>query len=154
MKVSLKKRQSGFTIIELLIVIVVIGILAALVLNAFGNIQERARDTERRSDINGLHAQLELYYQDNGSYPTGATATPTRGEIEAAFTASGGAANLTADLLVDPNQVDINAGGDYSYTNPAVGDGSSYTLSATMETDENGDGTVDASDTFSRNSLN
>ena len=62
---SLQNRREGFTIIELLIVIVVIGILAGLVLNSFGNIQERARDTERQNDINSIHTALELYYTDN-----------------------------------------------------------------------------------------
>lgn len=68
--ISLKKRAaSGFTIVELLIVIVVIGILAALVLNSFRGVQERARDTERRTDINAQAGQLEVYYTDNGGYP-------------------------------------------------------------------------------------
>jgi type II secretory pathway pseudopilin PulG len=43
--------------------------LAALVLNSFRGVQERARDTERRTDINAQATQLEVYYTDNGGYP-------------------------------------------------------------------------------------
>lgn len=64
-----KHLQKGFTIVELLIVIVVIGILAALVLNTFSGVQRRARDTERQTDINSVATQLEVYYNDNGGYP-------------------------------------------------------------------------------------
>ncbi len=64
-----KTLQKGFTIVELLIVIVVIGILAALVLNTFSGVQKRARDSERQTDINSLSTQLEVYYNDNGGYP-------------------------------------------------------------------------------------
>lgn len=68
---SLKyKRQEGFTIVELLIVIVVIGILAALVITTFTGIQQRARNTERETDIKAIHGQVEAYYADNGRYPT------------------------------------------------------------------------------------
>jgi prepilin-type N-terminal cleavage/methylation domain-containing protein len=64
-----KQLQKGFTIVELLIVIVVIGILAALVLNTFSGVQRRARDTERQTDINSIATQLEVYYNDNSGYP-------------------------------------------------------------------------------------
>ena len=64
-----KYSQKGFTIVELLIVIVVIGILAALVLNTFSGAQKRARDTERVGDVNALATQLEVYYNDKGAYP-------------------------------------------------------------------------------------
>ena len=67
--VSLKNKQKGFTIVELLIVIVVIGILAALVVTTFSGIQQKARDKERQTDIGALHSQLEAYYAQNGSYP-------------------------------------------------------------------------------------
>lgn len=70
MRLGNKKNKQGFTIVELLIVIVVIGILAALVLNSFRGVQERARDTERRTDIGSVATQLEVYYTDNGGYPT------------------------------------------------------------------------------------
>ena len=74
-----KQLQKGFTIVELLIVIVVIGILAALVLNTFSGVQRRARDTERQTDINSIATQLEVYYNDNSGYPilTGELASDT-----------------------------------------------------------------------------
>lgn len=69
MKLNKIKNSKGFTIVELLIVIVIIGILAALVLNSFRGVQERARDTKRQTDINAQASQLEVYYTDNGGYP-------------------------------------------------------------------------------------
>ncbi|MDX1765579.1 MAG: type II secretion system protein [Candidatus Saccharimonadales bacterium] len=101
---NIRKNDSGFTIVELLIVIVVIGILAALVLNTFSGIQERARDTERRTDINSLSTQLEVYYADNGGYPDGSTAgfeittTNLPGmDDEARYDPNGNLVNLASD---------------------------------------------------------
>ena len=68
--ISTKSKQSGFTIVELLIVIVVIGILAGLVITTFTGIQQKARNTERQTDIKALHGQLEAYTAQNGRYPT------------------------------------------------------------------------------------
>lgn len=62
-------RQKGFTIVELLIVIVVIAILAAISLVAFNGLQQRARDTQRKSDIAAIVKALELYHNDKGRYP-------------------------------------------------------------------------------------
>lgn len=67
---TIKNRQQGFTIVELLIVIVVIGILAALVITTFTGIQQKARDTERQTDIKALQGQIEAYYAQKGNYPT------------------------------------------------------------------------------------
>ncbi len=63
------RKQSGFTIIELLIVIAIIGILATLVLTNFQGAQAKGRDTTRKSDINSVYQKLEEYYNENGSYP-------------------------------------------------------------------------------------
>ncbi|HYG84462.1 MAG TPA: prepilin-type N-terminal cleavage/methylation domain-containing protein [Verrucomicrobiae bacterium] len=62
-------KYKGFTIVELLIVIVVISILAVITMTAFNGIQASARDTERRTDIRQLAQQLEVYHSDNGFYP-------------------------------------------------------------------------------------
>jgi prepilin-type N-terminal cleavage/methylation domain-containing protein len=61
----------GFTIVELLIVIVVIGILAALVLNAFSGVQAKARDVQRDSNMKAVATQLEAFFNGNGQggYP-------------------------------------------------------------------------------------
>lgn len=67
--INMAKSKSGFTIIELVIVIVIIGILATITLVAYNGTQARGRDTRRRTDINNMVKALELYYADNGSYP-------------------------------------------------------------------------------------
>lgn len=66
---SLKQKQSGFTIVELLIVIVIIGILAGLVITTFIGIQARGRDSERQTDLKAIQGQLEAFFADNGYYP-------------------------------------------------------------------------------------
>jgi len=68
--VSLKRKQQGFTIVELLIVIIVIGILAALVLVTFTGVQQKARNTERVTDVKAIASHLEVYNAQNGKYPT------------------------------------------------------------------------------------
>lgn len=64
------KQQKGFTIVELLIVIVVIGILATLVIVTFTGIQQRARNTKRQTDINAVQSHVEAFKAQNGYYPT------------------------------------------------------------------------------------
>ena len=63
------RKNNGFTIVELLIVIVVIGILAAITIVAFNGVQKRARDSQRVSDAQGIVKALEQYKILNGSYP-------------------------------------------------------------------------------------
>jgi prepilin-type N-terminal cleavage/methylation domain-containing protein len=57
----MKKTTSGFTIVELLVVIVVIAILAAITIVAYNGIQARARDTQRIQDIKTIAKAHELY---------------------------------------------------------------------------------------------
>lgn len=69
----IKKRwakQTGFTIVELLIVIVIISVLAALVIAVYNGIQQRSRDTKRANDIKTVARIVEAYYALNGSYPS------------------------------------------------------------------------------------
>ena len=73
---KIKKAQSerGFTIVELLIVIVVIGILAAIVIVAFNGVQDRAKSTQYSSDASGIVKAVEALNADNQAYPTTAAA--------------------------------------------------------------------------------
>ncbi|MBC7707881.1 prepilin-type N-terminal cleavage/methylation domain-containing protein [Polaromonas sp.] len=63
-------RSKGFTIVELLIVIVVIGILAALVITTYAGIQAKARNGKRSTDVQSIQTQLEAFYSQNGYYPS------------------------------------------------------------------------------------
>ena len=61
-------KRNGFTIVELLIVIVVIAILAAVSIVAYNGVQQRARDSNRKSDLSVIAKALQMYNIDNGNY--------------------------------------------------------------------------------------
>jgi prepilin-type N-terminal cleavage/methylation domain-containing protein len=133
--ISLSKKQRGFTIVELLIVIVVIGILATLVIVTFTGIQQKARDTKRKTDINALDSHTEAFYAQNGYYPTYAHLTD-------ATWRSTNMKGLDPSALTDPKGGAIASGaGDgthYGY-NVTCSSGTdettctSFTLTATLE---------------------
>ncbi|MBU6320966.1 MAG: prepilin-type N-terminal cleavage/methylation domain-containing protein [Patescibacteria group bacterium] len=60
----------GFTLIELLVVIAIIGLLSAIVLASLNTARTRGQDAARESDVKSLETAMELYYNDNGGYPT------------------------------------------------------------------------------------
>jgi general secretion pathway protein G len=63
-------REAGFTLVELLIVVIILGILAAIVVPQFGASTDDARATALESNLAGLRSQVDLYYQHHGSYPS------------------------------------------------------------------------------------
>lgn len=142
---SLKKRQSGFTIVELLIVIVVIGILATLVIVTFTGIQQKARDSQRQTDIQALDSHLESYYAQNGSYPSLTVLTSTgwiganmKGlDPEALKDPKGPSKTLAATAAADQYGYAATAGGaactDTGTGTTATSNCDKFTLTANLE---------------------
>jgi general secretion pathway protein G len=65
------RRTSGFTLLELMVVVVIIGVLAALIAPAVLERAEQAKVTAARTDVSNLMNALKLYRLDNGRYPSG-----------------------------------------------------------------------------------
>ena len=65
-----KQSQQGFTLIEIIVVVVIIGILATLIAPKFLGRTDDARITKAKNDIKALESALELYKLDNYTYPT------------------------------------------------------------------------------------
>lgn len=70
MRLQQRTQTAGFTIVELLIVIVVIGILAAIVIVSYNGIQASANTTAVQSDLNAIAKKLELHKIEKSKYPT------------------------------------------------------------------------------------
>ncbi len=66
-------RKNGFTFIELMVVITIIGILAAISVNTAQYVRIGGRDARRISDINQIRSALNLYYSKYSQYPTAIT---------------------------------------------------------------------------------
>ena len=64
------KRQSGFTLIEIMVVIIILGLLAGLVLPKFLGQEEKAKVEVAKTQIRALEGALDAYKLDNGFYPT------------------------------------------------------------------------------------
>lgn len=119
--------KNGFTIIELLVTIVVIGILATIMIVSYSGIQQRSRDSGRASDITQLKIALEKYHAEESQYP------------DACGDNFGCPVSTLANQLSpylktiphDPRNV-ANTIGDYQYVRGATTD-DSYALLVTYE---------------------
>lgn len=124
------KRHKGFTIVELITVIVVISILATIAVVASNYVQRQARDNERKSDVLVIKAALEKYYDANGTYP-----------IYAACQSSGGGCD-TSTLIpaLVPGYIaqvpSAPTGANYKYVHhSSVTISANYGIYVTRETD-------------------
>jgi prepilin-type N-terminal cleavage/methylation domain-containing protein len=123
--------SAGFTIIELLIVIVVIGILAAITIVAYNGIQDRASETRSQADIRNVQTIVEKYAAENGNYPsTGGLSTVRSDDNCFAGTSQidwiPGVAEKLPQSVQNPGKGRSGLGGCYLYSS----DGTSYVLSA------------------------
>ena len=112
------KADKGFTIVELLIVIVIIGILAAITIVAYNGIQNRGKLSSAQSTQNVVGKKAEAWNSIQGSYPnycqlatntTNATGTGTG--VGTAGCTAGAAAGPTEAKLDDPNLISNTAAG-------------------------------------------
>jgi type II secretory pathway pseudopilin PulG len=101
------RKSKGFTLIELLVVIAIIGILSTIVLVSLNSARQKARDTRRLGDVRQVALALEMYYDDNSSYPsvTGCTAANWTGTLATAITGGGYMTSLPIDPLNSGNNV-------------------------------------------------
>ena len=87
MRDRLRRRQGGFTLIELMVVILIIGLLATIVVQNLKSATDKAKRVKAQADIAQIKSGLDRFYLDAGSYPTtdqglaALTAAPTSGDI-------------------------------------------------------------------------
>lgn len=74
---KIQNSQSGFTLIELLVVVSILGFMASVLLVNMSDARKKSRDTVRKQTMKQLQTALELFYEDNGRYPTSTTGAIT-----------------------------------------------------------------------------
>lgn len=125
--------RDGFTLMEILIVIVILGIVMTLGAGAYARSQLRSRDNRRKSDLKNISIALEAYYNDKGQYPNeGANGEICDDENNCAWNVVFDDANGTVYMVKIPS--DPRGGQYYRYD---VGGGNrTYQLYARLENTE------------------
>ncbi|WP_060509886.1 type II secretion system major pseudopilin GspG [Pseudomonas sp. NBRC 111124] len=116
--------QRGFTLIEIMVVVIILGVLGALVLPNVMSRPDHAKLTAARTDIQSISTALEIYRLDNGRYPTTAQGLealirrPTVAPLPRQWNAQG----YLKSQALDP------WGMPYQYSNPGTRSGQGYDL--------------------------
>lgn len=125
--------KKGFTLIEILIVVAIIGILASVVLVGLGSSQKAARDARRVSDLRQIQTALELYMKTEGVYPDGTGGEP----VDNFATMKDEVLNPTSGALLGianiPDDVRAGAATPVTYLYGTDPTGTQYVLGAELE---------------------
>jgi len=120
------KSKPAFTLIELLVVIAIIGILTTIAVISLNNARAKARDAKRVADIKQVQTALELFFNDQGRYPT--TAEFANGSLYS--TSTSGTTTYMAAVPTASNPPDGSCTtGQNTFAYTGSDDGSSYTIS-------------------------
>ena len=138
------KKRAGFTLIELMIVVAIIGILAAVAIPAFLDYMKRSRETEAREQLQAIGKKQKTLYGDNGSFTIGTGALLPAGGGGPGGNCCGGkggtvtnpGATIINKCSADPASFRSDSTWGTNGMNFAVGEESSYqyTYSATAST--------------------
>lgn len=119
-----KRSHVGFTLVELLIVVIILAILAAIVVPQFGDSTQEARESSLDSTLANMRSAIDLYRQQHAAYPGANTAVPAAGCAAPATSGSGtggaGAQGVTAfteqmTLYTDINGAACSVGDDTTF---------------------------------------
>jgi general secretion pathway protein G len=114
MKKNIKHlNRTGFTLIELMIVIVILGLLATIIMPRMLNRPEQARRMKTKVDIRNIESALALFKSDTGRFPT------TSEGLDVLVTNQGGIKNYNSDCYLDKVPLDP-WGNKYIYISPGV----------------------------------
>ncbi|MGD0671917.1 MAG: type II secretion system major pseudopilin GspG [Candidatus Binatus sp.] len=134
---SRRYKQDGFTLIEIMVVILILGLLATIVVQSLRGAADKAKKTKAQADLAEIKTALDRYYLDNGYYPTtdqglGAlVSAPSSGRVPGNYESGGYIERLPQDPW----------GTAYFYQS----DGNTYTLKSFGPSGVEGADNIDAS---------
>jgi len=123
--------KKGFTLIELLVVIAIIALLSTLSVVALNSARVKSRDARRLSDIKQLRTALEMYFDQNQSYPT-TTGALGSGNFACLNSAGWAAVNCSGTVYMQKVPADPQPTTKL-YTYDVGSNGSTYTINYTLE---------------------
>lgn len=130
--------QAGFSLVEMLVVIAILGIMAGAVAIGYGSVQADTRDHARLSDLEQISLALNLYRQDTGAYPSDSGVVCSDPRVCTSLNAISQVVDDLGLQVADPLQG--TGGFNYRY-NASESCGGSYnvvTLRATVESESRG----------------
>lgn len=123
--------KKGFTLIELLVVIAIIAMLSSLSVVALNSARAKSRDARRLSDIKQIRTALEMYYDNNQTYPTSTSGTLGAGSFACLNNSGFAAVDCTGTVYMQIVPKDPIPTRNYTYA--TVDSGRGYTIVYSLE---------------------
>lgn len=116
-------KKQGFTIVELLVVIVVIGILASVTIVSFGGVQTKAAVVVVKSDLSQARSQLDIYNTAGNGYPVTQAAAAAEIRLSPGTTFVYATSNANQDYCMTMSSVKAKTSFHYDSTEGVIADG-------------------------------